>query len=183
MVYETRYTDSLMHYGIKGQKWGVRRYQNHDGTRTPAGKKRYSESSSDSSSEKKSGLSAKQKKCIAVGVTAVAATMVVAGAMYVYKKNDIPMHTKHLRFGTKIDLDTLDASEKVLTKGSKLQRISSKSVEDYAEEEEFKIVTAEIAKDCIDEFEECINKIRENCSDEQKKEISNILKSLYNITK
>ena len=58
-----------------------------------------------------------------------------------------------------------------------------KDVVIVSSEEEFKIVTAEIAKDCIDEFEECINKIRENCSDEQKKEIANILKSLYNITK
>ena len=31
----------LYHYGIKGQKWGVRRYQNKDGTLTTAGKKRY----------------------------------------------------------------------------------------------------------------------------------------------
>ena len=30
----------LMHYGIKGQKWGVRRYQNPDGTLTELGKKR-----------------------------------------------------------------------------------------------------------------------------------------------
>lgn len=30
----------LMHYGTKGQKWGVRRYQNPDGTRTELGKKR-----------------------------------------------------------------------------------------------------------------------------------------------
>lgn len=33
--------DELYHHGIKGQKWGVRRYQNADGTLTTAGKKRY----------------------------------------------------------------------------------------------------------------------------------------------
>lgn len=32
----------LYHHGIKGQKWGVRRYQNKDGSLTPAGRKRYS---------------------------------------------------------------------------------------------------------------------------------------------
>ena len=30
----------LKHWGVKGQKWGVRRYQNKDGSLTPAGKKR-----------------------------------------------------------------------------------------------------------------------------------------------
>lgn len=34
-------TDELYHYGIKGQKWYVRRYQNEDGTLTEAGKARY----------------------------------------------------------------------------------------------------------------------------------------------
>lgn len=33
--------DELYHHGIKGQKWGVRRYQNADGSLTSAGKKRY----------------------------------------------------------------------------------------------------------------------------------------------
>lgn len=31
----------LAHYGVKGMKWGVRRYQNADGTRTAEGKERY----------------------------------------------------------------------------------------------------------------------------------------------
>ena len=34
------YTKELCHHGIKGQKWGVRRYQNKDGSLTEAGKKR-----------------------------------------------------------------------------------------------------------------------------------------------
>lgn len=31
----------LAHHGILGQRWGVRRYQNADGTLTASGKKRY----------------------------------------------------------------------------------------------------------------------------------------------
>ena len=41
MTYLIVSQDELYHHGIKGQKWGVRRYQNPDGTLTEAGKKRY----------------------------------------------------------------------------------------------------------------------------------------------
>ena len=46
MYYQIRpvYPNELMHSGVKGQKWGVRRYQNSDGTLTEAGKRRYNRS-------------------------------------------------------------------------------------------------------------------------------------------
>ena len=38
-------SNELQHWGIKGMKWGVRRYQNADGSLTAAGKKRYRDES------------------------------------------------------------------------------------------------------------------------------------------
>lgn len=38
--YNYVYTDELSHHGILGQRWGIRRFQNKDGSLTPEGRKR-----------------------------------------------------------------------------------------------------------------------------------------------
>lgn len=105
--------DELYHHGIKGQKWGVRRYRNKDGTLTPAGKKRYADDSGDISEPekskhrlnletkfKKAGLSDEEavkqadkrirteKILAAVGVTTVAATTAYVVHKHLKEKSD-----------------------------------------------------------------------------------------------
>lgn len=75
MVYETE----LCHYGIKGQKWGVRRFQRKDGSLTPKGRKRYADDGGSEAPAERKGMSTSTKKKLMIGAgIAVAAATIYA---------------------------------------------------------------------------------------------------------
>lgn len=97
-------SDELMHYGVKGMHWGVRRYQNYDGTLKNRGKRHYT-----LNKIKSDGLSESQKetlkKTALIGGT-IAVGAVVGSAAYMYGKNHLD---RVIRAGTKMQTLSTDA--------------------------------------------------------------------------
>lgn len=98
MVAGLPYSAELYHHGIKGQKWGLRRFQQENGTLTSAGRERYADAiaksaANASGSAKKSGSSAgssqrKEKlKKIAKAAAITAGTAAVAYGTYKLAKS------------------------------------------------------------------------------------------------
>ena len=70
----------LAHHGILGMKWGIRRYQNEDGTLTAVGKRRYIDSQDMYDGEsKKAGI--KSGKAAAIGASVGVASKYAANRM------------------------------------------------------------------------------------------------------
>lgn len=119
----------LQHHGIKGQRWGIRRFQKKDGTLTSSGKKRYSEDSNSiheqtkskhrlkleesyrqkGMGEKDAELAANRRIKIEKVVAATAGLTVAAATAYVVNKNLKERTDKIIKAGTTIQRITSDS--------------------------------------------------------------------------
>lgn len=70
----------LYHHGVLGQKWGVRRYQNKDGSLTAAGRHRKGDSNNDAEQRERNVKLAKR-----VAAAAIMTATVAAGTVYAAK--------------------------------------------------------------------------------------------------
>lgn len=83
-----RLREELYHHGIKGQKWGVRRFQNEDGTYTAEGKSRRNDGLEGTT--RGSNKSARNRKIAKYAIAgAIGAATIAAAAVYVKKHPEI----------------------------------------------------------------------------------------------
>lgn len=83
------YNDQLWHWGVKGMRWGVRRYQNPDGTLTAAGKKRYNDTGRKEAEKK--GPSDKQKRALKIGAAVAVTALAAYGGYRLYKSGKLDL--------------------------------------------------------------------------------------------
>lgn len=85
---ENDYRSYLQHHGILGMRWGVRRFQNKDGSLTSKGKQRYNGKSRSKDEEgvtKRKGLTDKQKRAIMIGAGVLGVSLAAYGTYRIAK--------------------------------------------------------------------------------------------------
>lgn len=134
-------SNSLCHYGIFGMHWGVRRFQNKDGSLTPEGRKHYYGSEMTRNEKLKmtrarnAELKAKKDKLIAKGDKQA---LYKNRELFTDEEYDEAMKRADKFEQTKNDLAVTKMREQAISRAEKAERAAARSEAAKRKEEEFK---------------------------------------------
>ena len=159
--------DYLAHYGVLGMKWGVRRYQNPDGTRTALGKKRERKGYEPDESKRTATRKRARNAAVAVGATAAGLAAAAGGRkMGKEKAKNLgkEFFTQNQKDGK--DKPSISPAEKAVknakSAGEAASRVAGRiegKKKSQREAEELKKRRAEYAKLSDDELRKRINRL------------------------
>ena len=119
------YAKYLAHHGVKGQKWGVRRYQNKDGSLTDAGKRKKAKELDKEIKNAQASRARAKGDMVNYGVDVQ--TNLNKSMKYAQKYNSLSEKLQNSRKGQKL----MSKGEKFAAKAAKDQALMKKSYDDF----------------------------------------------------
>ena len=118
----------LVHYGVKGMKWGVRK------EREVTRRNRSAVASTEQDRQKHRGLTDDQKRALKIGAVAVGTSLAVIGGVALYKHVAVPNYGWTVNKGNPLvdSLNDFPDDPVTIKPGSKLKRVSRDAVADYS---------------------------------------------------